>query len=85
MGAQMVFIESEGLLYRGPSVHEPLEIWHYPHKVWVPFCYYEGPVDDDWGKEIDASRAEALKVDNWNAENFSYYDIPPWLQFSASR
>ena len=76
----MVFIESDGLLYRGPTVREPVEIWHYPDGEWVPFRYYTGQEPEGWGKEIDEARAEALKVDNWSAEHYRYYDIPPWLQ-----
>lgn len=73
-----VYIESEGLLYRGPSVAEPEEIWHYPGQRWVPYPGYTGPVAEDWGREIDAQRAGMLKTNNWNAEHFRYYDIPPW-------
>ena len=74
-----MFIESDGLLFRGPSVNKPQEIWHYVEKRWVPYRHYRGPVSDDWGQEIDAERAETLKIDNWDAEHFRYYDIPPWL------
>ncbi len=73
-----VYIESEGLLFRGPSATEPEEIWHYPGQRWVPYPSYESPVAQDWGCEIDAQRAEILKTNNGDAEHFRYYDFPPW-------
>jgi hypothetical protein len=74
-----VLIESEGLLYRGPSADHPQEVWDYPRRRWVPYMD-AGPQKDSWGKPINAEQAERLKSNNSSAEHFMYYDEPPWLQ-----
>lgn len=74
-----MFIESEGILYRGPSPDHPEEVWDYPRKRWVAYRW-KGPQPKGWGREIDGDRAEALKVNNPDAEHFMYYDVPPWSQ-----
>jgi hypothetical protein len=75
----MILIESEGILYRGPSADMPAEVWDYPRKQWVKYRA-AGPHQEGWGVEIDAKRAEELKTNNVHAEHFLYYDTPPWSQ-----
>ena len=75
-----VLIESEGILYRGPNLRRPTEVWHYTRNEWVPNCFLDSQRENDFGVEIDEQRAESLKTDNLDAEHFMYYDTPPWLQ-----
>lgn len=75
---RMMFIEREGLLFRGSNPRHPEEIWHYTEKRWVPYRYYGGEEPEGWGQEVSEARAEALKVNNPHAEHFLYYDMPPW-------
>ena len=74
----LVLIESEGLLFRGPVPSHPLDVWDYPRKRWVRYAD-AGPQGDGWGIEIDSARAEKLKIDNPHAEHYLYYDRAPWL------
>ena len=74
-----ILIESEGLLFRGPSIDEPTEVWHYFSRKWVPYRPLGGMSGGPFGVQIDDERAEGLKSDNLDAEHFGYYDIPPWV------
>lgn len=79
----MILIESnEGLLYRGPDVLNPTEVWDYPRKAWVPYVHRLSS-NEGWAREIDEVRAEQLKTNNPNAEHYMYYDTPPWAQWPA--
>jgi hypothetical protein len=75
----MALIESEGLLYRGPSVDHPTEIWDYPRGGWARYRN-AGPQKKGWGRRIMPTVARALKKNNPAAEHFMYYDTPPWSQ-----
>ena len=79
MSKKLVLIESEGLLYRGPTANHPTEVWVYPRGGWAPYGY-AGQKEKDWGKQITARRAARLKKNNPAAEHFKYYDTPPWSQ-----
>ena len=76
--ADLIFIENEGLLYRGLDCNDPKEIWHYVDQRWVAFRRFASDDADPWGQEIDGVRAENLKTNNRDAEHFRYYDTPPW-------
>ena len=75
-----MLIESEGILYRGPSLSQPTEVWHHSRKEWVRNCFLDPKGEKDFGIEIDEQRAESLKNGAGMAEHFMYYDAPPWLQ-----
>jgi hypothetical protein len=72
-GDDLIFIENEGLLYRGPDCNDPTEIWHYIDQRWVEFRRLSSDDADPWGQDIDGVRAEKLKTNNWDAEHFRYY------------
>jgi hypothetical protein len=57
-----VYIEHEGMLYRGPARAWPQEQWN--HGRWLK---YDGPVpkDVEWGDLVDEAEAEELKA-YWN-------------------
>jgi len=74
-----VLIESEGLLFRGPSVTHPTEVWDYPRKRWVPYKH-AATKPEGWGVKITEEQAEGLKTDNPHAEHYLHYDTPPWAQ-----
>jgi hypothetical protein len=78
-----VLIESEGLLYRGPTANHPTEIWDYPRGRWVRYMD-AGPKQKGWGKRITSTQAARLKTNNPSAEHFLYYDMPPWSQNGTS-
>jgi hypothetical protein len=79
VGKKLVLIESEGVLYRGPTATHPTEVWVYPRGGWVPYGY-AGQKEKGWGKRITARHAARLKKNNAAAEHFNYYDTPPWSQ-----
>jgi len=79
-----MLIESEGILYRGPSLSQPTEVWHHTRKEWVRNCFLDPNGETNLGVEIDEERAENLKNGAGMAEHFMYYDTPPWLQRGAS-
>ena len=74
-----MYIESEGILYRGSGPDCPDEVWDYPRKKWVPYAD-AGPQQFGVWVEVDEARAESLKSDNPAAEHYMYYDTPPWAQ-----
>ena len=74
-----MLIEIEGLLFRGPRVNEPVEIWHYTRKEWMPYLLGKLGSPQPFGRQIGEDRAEALKVDKVDAKHYPYYDFPPWL------
>jgi hypothetical protein len=74
----MIPFTDEGILFRGPDLVTPLEVWDHARKRWV--TYHGGPISRGTGEAVDAARAEVLKVDNPAAEHFFYYDDPPWRQ-----
>lgn len=73
-----MLIESEGLLYRGPDLCSPEEIWNYRAKTWVK--YWGGRLRPEEAVQVDEARAETLKYNSSVGEHFLWYDIPPWLQ-----
>jgi hypothetical protein len=55
----MIFIESEGALFRGPSRSFPTEVWHAAEGRFVPYAG-ETPKPAEWGTVISA--AECWKM-----------------------
>jgi hypothetical protein len=55
----MIYIENEGALYRGPARGVPREIWNAKEKKFVP---YKGAVPKpiEWGYEIDEAEAREM-------------------------
>ena len=74
----LMYVEDDGILYRGADRYHPSEIWHYGRKCWVPF--HGGAQDPGWGAVVDAAHAEVLKFDSPGAAHYMYYDVPPWRQ-----
>ena len=76
----MILIESrEGLLFRGPDLMSPTEVWDYSRKIWAPFNPEREPIFDGWASEVGAERAETLKFENPSAAHYLYYDRGPWV------
>jgi hypothetical protein len=55
----MVYIENEGALFRGPARGNPVEVWSPSKGEFVP---YMGSKDKgvDWGHEISEAEAKEL-------------------------
>ena len=75
-----MLIESEGLLFRGPSPDRPTEIWDYVQQNGCLSAPGTWTGQHASGVQIDERRAERLKTDNVDAEHYRYYDFPPWLR-----
>lgn len=74
-----VLMVSEGILFRGPEVNHPTEVWDYPRKNWVSYKS-AGLKVAGWSSLISSAAAEALKFNNPAAEHFQHFDSPPWSQ-----
>lgn len=55
-----MYIEHEGVIYRGPARGVPQEVWRPTEGRFVPYPLAGQPRPVDWGNEID--EAEAMRL-----------------------
>ena len=58
--SQMLYIENEGALFRGPARGVPLEVWNASEGKFVPYKLAGQPKPIDWGNVIDEAEAKEL-------------------------
>lgn len=71
-------IACQGLLYQGTLLDQPEEVWSPPVQEWVR--YVHGSLASGGPRWISDTVANAMKGDNPNAEYFSHFSTPPWVQ-----
>lgn len=59
----LIYIENDGALFRGPSRGNPLEVWSEREGKFKPYKGAGKPRDISWGNEISEEEARALMGD----------------------
>lgn len=56
----MVFIENDGVLFRGPARGVPQEVWNAAERRFEPYRGAGQPRDVSWGSVIDEAEAQRM-------------------------